>query len=88
MYAQYAAQKAFAISQLKKDLLKEIKEHNQEQLLFDIEIPLASVLAKMEIDGIEVDRQKLKTHGEEISKKIKVLSEKIIELAGYDFTFC
>jgi len=85
VFMQYAVQKAYAISKLKKDLLQEIKEHKQEQLLFDIELPLASVLAKMEIEGIDVDRHRLAELGEEIQLKIDKLSLKIIELAGYDF---
>jgi DNA polymerase-1 len=85
IYAQYGAQKAYAISQLKKDLIQEIKDHNQEQLLFDIELPLASVLAQMEVEGIDVDRERLSDLGKEISDKVAILSDKIIELAGYEF---
>lgn len=84
-YARYAVQKAYAIKELKEELLKQVKDNNQLSLLNDIELPLASVLAKMEIEGILVDKDKLLALNKEISIKIEALSEKIIELAGYDF---
>lgn len=85
VYAKYAAQKAFAIKELKDELLKQIKDHNQLELLNDIELPLASVLANMELEGINVDRNKLQALNDEISGKIEGLTKQIIELAGYEF---
>lgn len=85
IYARYASKKAFAIKELKNDLLKEIEEHNQTSLLNDIELPLATVLAKMENEGINVDKRKLISLNDEIGGKIDEISKQIIELAGYDF---
>ena len=85
VYAEYACKKAFAVSKLKDELMKKIKENDQLELLNDIELPLASVLAEMEINGIEVDTEKLQSLNVEIGGKIENLSKQIIELAGYDF---
>lgn len=85
MYAKYAAQKAFAIKELKDVLLKEIEDHKQLSLLNEIELPLATVLANMELEGISVDKEKLQSLNSEIGKKIEKLTADIIELAGYEF---
>jgi len=84
-YASYSIEKAVAIKSLKDELLKDIEDHNQLSLLNDIELPLATVLAKMEQEGINIDQKKLISLNDDISVKIDSLSKEIIELAGYDF---
>lgn len=85
IYQQYACKKAFAIKELKDELLKELKENKQLDLFEEIELPLANVLAKMEKQGILVDGKKLMSLEEDISSKIDSLTKDIIELAGYEF---
>ena len=63
----------------------EIKENNQEYLLYEIEQPLAKVLASMEDTGFLVDRDEIARYGKEIEKKINELSEKIFSLVGFEF---
>ncbi len=66
-------------------LLGEIKANEQEKLLFDIEIPLANVLAKMENIGFEVDRQGIADYGAMLSARISQLEADIYQSAGSEF---
>jgi len=84
-YQVYAVKKAIAIRDLKDLLIKELQENEQLELLNSIELPLASVLAEMEFNGIQVNRDKLQELNTEISAKIDVLTKEIHDLAGYEF---
>ena len=69
-----------------KELLKaDLKENDQEGLLHDIELPLANVLAKMEIQGIKVNKDTLTKIGQENEAKIASLTQEIYEMAGEEF---
>lgn len=84
-YSAYAAKKAFAIHYLKETLLKQLIKNNQLSLLNDIELPLASVLAHMEFDGIMVDREKLQSLNVDVKAKIDKITVEIYEIAGVVF---
>lgn len=84
-YSEYAARKAYAIFMLKDKLLKQIEENKQLELLNDVELPLAFVLADMESTGIKVDKEKLQELNKEMSQRIEEISKEIIEDAGVEF---
>ncbi|WP_459577439.1 DNA polymerase, partial [Escherichia coli] len=54
-------------------------------LLTEMELPLANVLAKMEIAGIAAEVSTLEEIGAANQKMIADLTEKIYELAGEEF---
>lgn len=85
LYQKYAVEKAIAIKELKEQVLTQIKENNQVELLNDIELPLASVLAEMEFEGIKVNQEKLSQLNHDIKEKIDVLTNDIHRLAGREF---
>ncbi len=72
-------------AQVAKALEKELKESGQEKLFKEIELPLAAVLGNMELEGISIDKEALKVHGEELTERIIVLEKEIYELIGYEF---
>ncbi len=67
------------------DMLTKLKASNLLELYQNIELPLSRVLAKMELNGISVDKTILETMKEDIKAKISDLSEKIYNLAGHEF---
>ena len=81
----YIAKKCIAIEKLKPRILEELENNRQLDLLNDIEIPLASVLAKMECSGMVIDKKELEKQKEYYSNEIKELENKIYELAGLEF---
>ena len=83
--AEYCLKKAKFIYDTKEELLTKLKEEEMLELFNQIEIPLSKVLSKMEIDGVYVDKNRLKEMGEEINIKIELLSREIYNLAGEEF---
>ncbi|WP_099204291.1 DNA polymerase I [Scatolibacter rhodanostii] len=78
-------QSAVALPEICNRLEAEIKENAQEKLLQEIEIPLALVLAKMEIVGFYVDKQGIAEYGQTLQVQIEDLQTNIIREAGMDF---
>ncbi|MDR0958543.1 MAG: DNA polymerase I [Clostridiales bacterium] len=73
---------AFAMySQLKNT----IQEQEQNFIYYDVELPLAYVLADMEMYGIKVDTAEIEKYAHSLDKKISELSEKIYQMAGETF---
>ncbi len=66
-------------------ILEKLAEHDQKSLLFDMEQPLADVLAKMEIQGITVKKETLQEMEVENQKVIDALTQEIYDLAGEEF---
>lgn len=62
-----------------------LEEANQTSLLNDIELPLARVLAKMEVEGFGVDRQGIEEFSKKLSVRIDELTQSIYESVGYEF---
>lgn len=62
-----------------------IEANSQQKLLYEVEIPLARVLASMETLGFEVDRQGIEDYGKVLEKKIDTLTEQIYEAVGKTF---
>lgn len=63
----------------------DIKRDDMYDLFKDIEMPLAPVLADMEITGIRVDKAVLDEMKEEAKGKIEALTKEIYLLAGEEF---
>ena len=77
--------KAKFIYTSKKELYNKMKEEDTIYLFENIEMPLAKVLAKMEIEGIRVDKDILKEMGEEIKIKLELITKDIYNYAGCEF---
>ena len=78
-------QKAKFIYDTKERLCKELKENEEEELFEKIEMPLASVLADMEVTGIRVDREYLGTLEKELKENMESLEKEIYHDAGEEF---
>ncbi len=67
-------------------VLKPLLKEKELKTLFDtIEMPLVTVLAEMEWDGIKIDIGFLKNLSEEYSKQLADISQEIYTLAGEEF---
>ena len=66
-------------------MMEQLQAHDQLDLLYDMEQPLAAVLAKMEIAGIKVERQTLEDMQVENEVVLERLTQEIYELAGEEF---
>lgn len=82
---EYAVEDADITLQLKEHFEKELGEANTQKLFDEIEIPLLRVLATMELEGINLDKEFLNSLSEELSKDITALEKSIYEAAGEEF---
>ncbi len=82
---EYAAEDADITLQLKHKFEEMIKSVETEKLFNDIEIPLITVLAAMEAEGIRLDKGALKEISGELEKDILKVEKEIQDLAGKPF---
>ena len=80
----YACDDAFATLELTKFWQNNLDE-KELKLLYDVEVPLALILAQMEYDGVSIDFEYLHVLSNELSAKILELESKIFEIAGMTF---
>lgn len=74
-----------ALPALCKRLADDIHEIANDHLLYEIEIPLARVLARMENLGFMVDVEAIRRYGEQLSVEVDELQASIYEDVGYEF---
>ncbi|MBW1294694.1 DNA polymerase I [Aquimarina litoralis] len=82
---EYAVEDADITYQLKEHFTPELNEANILSLFEDIEVPLLRVLADMEIEGINLDKEFLQALSEELDNDIKTLESNIYTEAGEEF---
>lgn len=71
--------------QLKQLLQQKLVETGMDRLYYEVELPLVTVLADMEMEGVAVDPQILCSMAEETGRQIKSLVLEIYRLAGEEF---
>ena len=82
---EICCQKAQFIYATRKKLLKELNDEAELDLFNNIEMPLAEVLADMEITGIKVDVDYLTNVELELKEKLEEKEKEIYELSGVEF---
>ncbi len=82
--ALYAAEDADVTLKLHQTLYPMLDER-LKSVLHTIEMPLLTVLANMEYQGVLIDTPTLEKHGERLKERITKLQETAIELAGKPF---
>lgn len=85
VFFSHLARKIKAIDFLSEKLNNELAEKNQAQLFYEMELPLSTILADMEITGIRVDANRLSTMRIEFSDRLKEIEDKIYAEAGEEF---
>lgn len=85
LQTEYAAEDADITLQLKEHFEKELGEANTQTLFDTIEVPLLRVLADMELEGINLDTDFLKTLSVQLDQDIKQLEAQIYTEAGETF---
>lgn len=82
---EYAVEDADITLQLKQHFTKELGDADTQKLFDDIEIPLLRVLADMELEGINLDKDFLGSLSEALNNDISDLEKGIYEEAGEEF---
>lgn len=76
---------SYAISKIYPLMCDKIKAYDMEKLYYEIELPLATVLADMQHIGMAASREALLDFGARLAARIKELEGEIYALAGEEF---
>lgn len=82
---EYIIEEARTCATLYHELMRALDTDALQQLVFEVEQPLAKILVQMEYTGITVDKNILIEQGKVIVQRIEALEDKIYELAGKKF---
>lgn len=85
LQTEYAVEDADITFQLAQHFRPELAEAKTEKLFTEIEVPLLGVLADMELEGINLDKEFLKSLSTELDTDIQDLEQQIYERAGEKF---
>ncbi|MBI3307065.1 MAG: DNA polymerase I [Candidatus Omnitrophica bacterium] len=83
--AEYAAEDADCVFRLVPVLKQKLEEHGLLKLMTELELPLAGVLAEMEMNGVSLDLKFLAELSENATEDLDRLSQKIYREAGEEF---
>jgi len=83
--AEYAGKRALAILHLRPRLEAQMRNVNVDYLFHEVELPLATVLAEMESEGVAIDVPYLRDMQEELQEQLTALEAEVVEVAGYQF---
>lgn len=81
----WACAMADAVLLLRAPLESEVEKEGMRKLLEDVEMPLVSVLADMELTGVCLDVEALNEAAEAMQARINSIEKEIYELAGMEF---
>ena len=81
----YACEDADITWQLKEVFEPKLKEEDLMELFQTMEMPLVSVLAKMEREGINLDVEGLALFSKELEESVVKIQQEIFDLAGMEF---
>ncbi|WP_226064395.1 DNA polymerase I [Kaistella polysaccharea] len=82
---QFAAEDADLTFQLYQLFAPQLKIENLENLFFTVEMPLMKVLAKMELEGIALDKKWLEQESKDLENDLRNLEKTIFEMSGEEF---
>ncbi|MFC7364597.1 MULTISPECIES: DNA polymerase I [Bhargavaea] len=83
--AEHASRKALAVHRLRETVEGRLKENKQFELYRELEIPLATILGRMEATGVKTERGILEEIGKDLAGKLEAIEEQIYALAGQTF---
>jgi DNA polymerase-1 len=83
--ADYAGADADMTLRLAKPIMEDLRRHSLLDLYYNIELPLLPVLMQMEIYGVALDGDFLRSLGEKLGEQISALEKEIYDAVGHRF---
>ncbi|TDG00858.1 DNA polymerase I [Paenibacillus piri] len=81
----HLCRKVTAVQSLLEPMKRDLETGEMHRLFYELELPLASVLASMEEKGIKVDVDGLKQYGVELAGQLDTIMRSIYDAAGMEF---
>lgn len=78
-------ERADLVFQLRKKLQSELEKRRHAKLMSDTEMPLVTVLAHMEYEGVKIDTNALSKMSDELRSITEKVQREIFQLAGTEF---
>ena len=82
---QFCAEDADITHRLYEVFAPQLQIENLQDLFFKVEMPLMKVLAKMELQGIALDKKWLEQESKDLENDLKILEKTIFEMSGEEF---
>ena len=82
---QRAILSVLGIKKAHEKLEKEIEKNEQQELLYNIEMPVSKVLSEMELYGFKLNCQGLREYAQRLEKRLCTRMRNIYDLAGCEF---
>jgi DNA polymerase-1 len=82
---RYSGEDADMTLRLARQLFPRVQEEGMGTLFSEVEVPLAAVLARMELTGICIDQKLLAELSTEFGQQRRVLEKEVYKLAGEEF---
>ena len=82
---KYAAEDADVTLRLAQVLEPLLADRKLDRLFHDLEMPLLSILADMEMEGIRLDSSELERYSVELEKELAGIEREIYSLVGHEF---
>ncbi|NEW07671.1 DNA polymerase I [Paenibacillus sp. SYP-B3998] len=83
--SDHLCRKVYTTARAVPVLREDLEKGEMNRLFYELELPLAGVLAEIEMRGIKVDAADLKALGEELASKLDTIMTRIYKLAGTEF---
>jgi DNA polymerase-1 len=83
--AMHAVEAADLAGQLRERLLPQLREHGQERVFFEVEMPVLPALAAMEYEGIRVDAAALADFSRSLAMESAAAEADVHRIAGREF---
>lgn len=83
--ADHIGRKTSMLFTLKAEIEKELEKNKQLELLYELELPLALILGRMEALGVSIDQSQLESMKEEMKIRLDKIEQEVYELAGETF---
>ena len=74
-----------AVTGIHAEAAARLEEQGMHRLFFEMEMPLMTVLAEMQVAGCKADADQLRAFGDQLDTRIAALTDQIYEAAGHDF---
>lgn len=79
------ARDAAAVRLIRPNLSEQLEQNGQHKLFYEVEIPLARVLADMETVGFRVDSDGIRAYGQTLNARLDEIRKSIYGQVGYEF---
>ncbi|NQT58470.1 MAG: DNA polymerase I [Bacteroidetes bacterium] len=83
--SEYAAEDADVTYRLYLMLSSLIKKRGMENVMYHVEMPILKILADMELRGMRILPEQLKTYEIELKERLEVIKEEIFTECGHEF---